>query len=288
MNRTVRALVPSLATYEGDGFLVHRPFPTRSLAQVDPFLLLDEMGPLDVPPGAAKGASDHPHRGFEIVTYLLAGGLQHRDSHGHAGSIDPGDAQYMLAGDGVVHSEQPAATIVRDGGTVHGVQLWINLPRDQKRLRPRYQDVRAKDVPVVEFGAGSRVRVVAGRGFGVASPLQTRHPVDYYHFTLAPGAVLDVPLVAATAALAYVLAATVTIAGRAVERGTLAILSEAGEAVALENRTAEAVEMLLLASAPIGEPIVRYGPFVMNTRAEIEQAFADYQAGRFGEIARIN
>src|SRR5712692_4352342 len=141
--RSVQAVIPAIETFEGAGFPVHRPFPTRSLDHFDPFLLLDQMGPADLGPGEAKGAPDHPHRGFETVTYMLEGRMEHRDSRGNAGQIGPGDVQWMTAGDGVVHSEMPAPELLSRGGRMHGFQLWVNLPRRDKRMAPRYQEIKA-------------------------------------------------------------------------------------------------------------------------------------------------
>lgn len=288
MFRSLQAVVPSTATLEGDGFLVHRPFPTRALSEIDPFLLLDEMGPIAVAPGEAKGASDHPHRGFEIITYLMAGAMEHADSHGHRGSLGVGDAQYMLAGDGVVHAEQPSAQLQRDGGTVHGIQLWINLPARDKRLPPTYRDLRAAAVPVVTLpdGAGT-VRVLARRGFGVVSPLQTQHPIDYFRVLLAPGASLEIAVSPTATAVAYPVAGTLGVGSRAIARGELAIFRVGEERVRIVNPGATELDTFVLASEPIGEPIARYGPFVMSTREEIEETIAAYRSGRFGEIPAV-
>ncbi len=285
VNRSLQAVVPSIATYEGDGFLVHRPFPTRALVQVDPFLLLDEMGLMELASGEAKGASDHPHRGFEIVTYMLAGEMEHADSHGHRGSMAAGDAQYMLAGDGVVHAEMPSTRMTRDGGTMHGVQLWINLPAAEKRLAPFYRDLRATGVPAIALPNDAGIaRVLVGSAFGATSPLQTQHPIDYVHLTLAPHARVSLPTTASATAIAYLVRGTIVVATRTIARGELAIF-RAGE-TAVEIVAGESgAELVALVSEPIGEPIARYGPFVMTTEREIEETLDAYRSGRFGTIA---
>src|SRR6476661_7438535 len=161
--RTVAGIVNSIETLEGGGFLVRRPFPKATFSEFDPFLLLDEMGPMTVGPNQAKGAPDHPHRGFETVTYMLSGEMEHKDSHGHSGKLSPGDVQWMTAGAGVVHSEMPSAAFQRSGGTMHGFQLWVNLPRENKLMRPRYQEIQSVNIPTATTDDGLvTVRVIAG------------------------------------------------------------------------------------------------------------------------------
>jgi quercetin 2,3-dioxygenase len=282
--RSVTEIVPAERTLEGAGFVVRRPFPTARLDQVDPFLLLDEMGPMDLGPGEAEGAPDHPHRGFETVTYLLAGEMVHTDSQGNSGRLEPGDVQWMTAGDGVVHSEMPAAELKRDGGRLHGFQLWVNLPRRDKRMRPRYQDVQAAAIPTAESADGlTRVRVIAGESLGKKAAVETRTPIFYLHFSLRPGARHRQPAPSNHNVFAYVLGGAAEVGGRRVRDGELALLGP-GDTVELAA-TDEAAELLLLGGVPLGEPVARYGPFVMNTREELMEALADYRAGRMGSIA---
>src|SRR5258708_4003659 len=189
MSRNVSRIVPAMQTYEGEGFLVHRPFPTRGLSDFDPFLLLDEMGPMDLKPAEAKGAPDHPHRGFETVTYMLEGRFEHRDSRGHSGKISPGDVQWMTAGGGVVHSEMPEEEFTRAGGRMHGLQLWVNLPKRDKMIEPRYQEVPAAKIPNAHSPDGKvSVRVIAGDALGAHAVIDTRIPILYLHFKLESGA----------------------------------------------------------------------------------------------------
>jgi redox-sensitive bicupin YhaK (pirin superfamily) len=282
--RSVARVVPAIETMEGEGFVVHRPFPVAGLDQIDPFLLLDEMGPRTLAPGEAKGAPDHPHRGFETVTYLLDGEMEHHDSAGHHGTLRPGDVQWMTAGAGVVHSEMPSLRIQREGGRLHGFQLWVNLPRDRKMVAPRYQELRAAEIPVVEVD-GVVVRVVAGAVGDVVGAVETERPITYLHVTLAAGSSMHLPLDRALNTLVYVPVGAVRTgpAGTLVTTHHLAVLEHDADQVVLAAD--EASEVLVLAGEPLHEPIARYGPFVMNTRSEIIEAIDDYQAGRMGRIA---
>jgi quercetin 2,3-dioxygenase len=280
--RTVVDVVDAVETVEGAGFIVHRPFPTQKLDHLDPFLLLDEMGPMELAPGQAEGAPDHPHRGFETVTYLLDGEFVHCDSQGNSGRLEPGDVQWMTAGDGVVHSEMPAEKIRREGGRVHGFQLWVNLPRADKRMRPRYQDVRAAAIPVAESADKKvRVRVIAGEALGKHAVIDTRTPIFYLHFSLQPGARHTQPAASDHNVFAYVVSGAVDAGGRTVKKGQMAIFG-AGDAVELAAN--EPAELLLLGGKPLNEPVARYGPFVMTTRQELMEAFDDFRAGRMGAI----
>jgi len=277
-SRTVRAVVPSVRQLEGGGFEVRRPFPTPRLSLVDPFLLLDEMGPVDVAPGEAKGAPDHPHRGFETVTYMLDGAMEHEDSAGNAGRIGPGDVQWMTAGSGVIHSEMPSPEVSAEGGRMHGFQLWVNLPAADKMINPRYQEYNAGEIPKVEHPDGGVLRVIAGEVEGVRGPVDTHSPVTYVHATLPPGATAAVPSPKSEHAMTF------TFQGEG--DGVLQIFADDGDTIELQNDGTEAQEVLVLAGEPLGEPVARYGPFVMSTGEEIEQAIDDYRSGRFGVIAR--
>src|ERR1041385_8161186 len=202
--RTVEGVVSSIETLEGAGFLVRRPFPTASFSDFDPFLLLDEMGPMDVGPGQGKGAPDHPHRGFETVTYLLAGEMQHRDSAGNAGTLRPGDVQWMTAGSGVIHAEMPTDEFQRRGGLTHGFQLWVNLPGRDKMVAPRYQDIPSARIPIVTSPDGLvTVKVVAGEAMGARAVIETHTPIVYFHVTLRPGGTLVQPLPVSFNAFVY-------------------------------------------------------------------------------------
>jgi quercetin 2,3-dioxygenase len=287
-SRPVTRVITAHHQTEGGGFVVRRPFPTAGLSLVDPFLLLDEMGPVDYPPGEAVGAPDHPHRGFETVTYVLEGETEHEDSAGHRGAIGSGDVQWMTAGSGVVHSEMPSRRIREQGGRVHGFQIWVNLPRSDKLMAPRYQEIPGARIPVGRSADGlAEVRVVAGEALGVRAVIETRTPIYLQDWTLRPGARVSLPLPAEHQASLYIFGGQARVGDRAIADGQLALLG-AGEAVEMAvpaDATAPA-RLLLLSGVPLREPVARYGPFVMNTPEEIHQAIVDFQAGRMGEIRR--
>ena len=285
--RTLARVIPSIETLEGGGFRVRRPFPVRTLDYVDPFLLIDELGPMVHAPGEAMGAPDHPHKGFEVITYLLEGEMEHRDSHGNHGVLGDGGVQYMTAGAGLIHSEMPTEAFHKRGGPRHGFQIWANLKRADKLMAPAYKDVRANEIPVVEPTPGATARVIAGKLFGVEGPVHPMTPWTYAHVTLAPGANLQQPVSRAMTATIYVFNGVANIGARELHVGDYAVFENDGESFGLENRGTRSVEALFLAAEPTHEPMVRYGPFVMNTMDEIEAAFDEYQSGRFGTIKPI-
>ncbi|MBI2237248.1 MAG: pirin family protein [Actinobacteria bacterium] len=290
-DRPVLSVVDSPTMLEGEGFQVRRAFAGIDLRYADPFLLLDHMGAVEYAPGEAKGAPDHPHRGFETVTYMLDGKIRHRDSNGGGGIITDGATQWMTAGAGIVHSEMPTEDLVMSGGLFHGVQLWVNLPTTQKWSPPRYQDIGAERVALLTSeDGGAVVRLIAGDLGGHPGPGSTRTPITYAHASVSPGARLRVPWRPDFNALVYVLAGRGEVGseGRPIREGQLAVSGE-GDVVEVradprQDSKDPALEVLLLGGLPIGEPIAWYGPFVMNTRQEIVQAIEDYQAGRMGAI----
>jgi quercetin 2,3-dioxygenase len=284
-HRQVAKVVTAGYQVEGGGFVVRRPFPNKDLRHADPFLLLDEMGPIDYAPGKAVGAPDHPHRGFETVTYMLEGESEHEDSAGHRGTLRSGDVQWMTAGRGVVHSEMPSRAMQEAGGRMHGFQLWVNLPAKDKMIEPRYQEIPRTNIPVGRTADGlAQVHVVAGEALGARALIDTRTPISYHHWSFSPGANVDVPLPPAHAAYLYVFEGSVRASGREVNEGELAVLGE-GDSVHLEASVH--AQALLLSGIPLREPIAQYGPFVMNTEREILEAIEDYRAGRLGEISRV-
>lgn len=299
--RSIAHVFPAVRTTEGGGFVVNRPFPTRQLMDFDPFLLLDEMGPVDYEPGAAKGAPDHPHRGFETVTYMLAGRFGHKDSAGHSGTLAPGDVQWMTAGAGVIHSEMPDPEFTRTGGRMHGLQLWVNLPASDKMTAPRYQEMPHAQIPQGRSADGkATVKVIAGESLGAKAAIETRTPILYLHFTLAPGAQVEQPVPAGWNVFAYGLSGAAQYgassgkssgvngaSGEAIDAQQMVAFAGDGDTVTIAA-PADAtgpVEVLLIGGLPLNEPVVRYGPFVMNTEQEIRDAVLDYQAGRMGRIA---
>jgi redox-sensitive bicupin YhaK (pirin superfamily) len=287
--RSVSRVIKGISTLEGGGFLVHRPFPTSALSDFDPFLLLDEMGPTDVRPGEAKGAPDHPHRGFETVTYMLSGSFRHKDSHEHAGKLGPGDVQWMTAGSGVVHSEEPSEEFQRTGGTLHGVQLWVNLPKREKMIRPYYQEIPAEKIPSASTPDGKVVvRVLAGESLAARAVIETRTPIFYLDFSLKPGGVVVQPVPHDFNAFAYIIEGPLRFGGdpAQVRRGNMISFNRDGNEIRIEAplENPSSARVLLIGGQPLNEPIARYGPFVMNTPEEIRQAFEDYRSGRMGSI----
>lgn len=287
--RTVAGLVGSIETLEGAGFLVRRPFPKASFSEFDPFLLLDEMGPMTLAPGQAKGAPDHPHRGFETVTYLLSGQMEHKDSQGHSGKLSAGDVQWMTAGAGVVHSEMPSAEFQRTGGRLHGFQLWVNLPRQTKMMRPRYQEIPSASIPTARTKDGLvMVRVIAGEALGAQAVIETVTPIIYLHFTVRPGGRVAQSVPQEYNAFAYVVDGA-GLFGAEGEQGTdgqMVLFAPDGDEVRIENpaHAESELDVLLIAGVPLNEPVARYGPFVMNTKEEIYQAVEDFKSGRMGAI----
>ncbi len=292
--RAVRSVTVAPRGFEGEGFPVRRAFAGVDLADLDPFVHLDQMGEVEYAPGEAKGTPWHPHRGFETVTYMLDGVFEHSDSNGGGGVITNGDTQWMTAGAGILHIEKPPEALVASGGLFHGFQLWVNLPRSQKWAAPRYQDLRASAVALVSSGdGGALVRIIAGDVAGHAGPGSTYSPMTLVHATLSPGARLSLPWRVDYNALAYVLAGqgTAGVERRPVQMGQLVVFGP-GDAVTMDaGRVQESrspnLDVLFLGGRPIREPVAWMGPFVMNTREEVLQAFADYQAGRLGTIPAV-
>jgi quercetin 2,3-dioxygenase len=285
MNRNIVRVITAHRQTEGAGFVVRRPVPTAGVDLVDPFLLIDELGPIDYAPGQAIGAPDHPHRGFETVSYILEGELEHEDSAGHKGRLSAGDVQWMTAGAGIVHSEMPSRELREKGGRVHGFQIWVNLPARLKLTQPRYQDVPAARIPAARTEDGlANVKVIAGAALGINAVIETHTPIVFQDWTLSPGADVSVAIGAEQQVLAYVFQGAIEIEGRVVKDGQLAVLG-AGDAVRLRGSTEDG-RLLLLGGAPLREQVARYGPFVMNTEQQIHEAIRDYQSGRMGEITR--
>ncbi len=289
--RPVRSITTAPAGFEGEGFPVRRAFAGVDLADLDPFIHMDQMGEVEYAPGEPKGTPWHPHRGFETVTYMIDGTFQHQDSIGGGGLITNGATQWMTAGSGILHIERPPDALVASGGLFHGIQLWVNLPSAEKMVNPRYQDLEAGDsVLLTSPDGGALVRVIAGEVAGHSGPGSTHTPISLVHATLAPGAELVLPWPSAFNALVYVLAGhgSVGVDGQPIASGQL-VVHGAGDAIALradqvQEARHDGLDVLILGGRPIREPVAAHGPFVMNTREELVQAFEDYQAGRLGTV----
>lgn len=285
--RRVQRVSTAHRQLEGGGFPVRRPFPSQDVEQADPFLLLDEMGPVSWGPREAIGAPDHPHRGFETVTYLLEGRMEHKDSQGHKGMLGPGDVQWMTAGAGVIHSEKPEQRFYEEGGTSHGFQLWVNLPAKDKLTKPRYQEIPKDRIPAATSEDGKvRVKVIAGHALGTAAAIETRTPIQYLHFQLSKGGLHEQAIPDDQRAYVYVFGGRALVGEdeTPVEAGQLAALEGAGAVRIAHAGDDDDAELLVLSGVPLHEPVAWYGPFVMNTEDEIRQAIRDFQSGKLGSI----
>jgi quercetin 2,3-dioxygenase len=293
--RPVLGVVTAPDGFEGEGFPVRRAFAGVDLSYLDPFVHLDQMGEVEYAPGEPKGTDWHPHRGFETVTYLMDGIFEHQDSNGGGGSITNGDTQWMTAGAGVLHIERPPEHLVESGGLFHGIQLWVNLPRAQKWADPRYQDLRGGEVKLLSSpDGGALIRIIAGDLAGHRGPGVTYTPITMVHATLAPSARLALPWQPDFNALVYVLAGKGSVGAdqQPVRTGQLAVYGDGGAitlaaATEQDSRSPE-LEVLMLGGRPIREPVAWGGPFVMNTREEVLQAFEDYQKGKLGAIPAVH
>jgi hypothetical protein len=290
-DRRVRSVTTAPRGFEGEGFPVRRAFAGVDMSELDPFIHLDQMGEVEYAPGEAKGTPWHPHRGFETVTYMIDGTFEHQDSNGGGGLITNGDTQWMTAGAGILHIEAPPEQLVVSGGLFHGFQLWVNLPAEDKFLPPAYQDLRAGEVTLVTTpDGGALLRLIAGELDGHRGPGSTHTPITMVHASISPGARVRLPWRKDFNALAYVLggAGTFGVEQHPVQDGQLVVF-DSGEALTItanakQDSRVPNLEVLILGGRPIGDPVAWYGPFVMNTHAELAQAFEDFRAGRLGTI----
>ncbi|QVT81044.1 Quercetin 2,3-dioxygenase [Nocardioides aquaticus] len=287
--RPVWSVTTAPQGYEGEGFPVRRAFAGIDLRQLDPFIMMDQMGEVEYAPGEPKGTSWHPHRGFETVTYIMDGTFDHQDSHGGGGTITNGDTQWMTAGSGLLHIEAPPESLVQSGGLFHGLQLWVNLPRAAKMSAPRYQDLRSTDVALLTTpDAGALVRVIAGSVGGHDGPGATYTPMTMVHASIEPGARLELPWTVEFNALVYALSGrgTVGVDDRPIAAGQAAVMG-AGDYLGLaaagsQESRSPALEVVVIGGQPIREPLAWAGPFVMNSKDEVLAAYQDFQRGAFG------
>ncbi len=286
LNRSVRAITTAPQGFEGEGFPVRRAFAGISKAALDPFIMMDQMGEVDYGPYEPRGTDWHPHRGFETVTYIMDGAFIHQDSHGGGGVIQDGDTQWMTAGGGILHIETPPESLVIKGGLFHGLQLWVNLPSHKKMISPAYQNLEAALVPLLTTSdAGTLIRLIAGDLGDTKGPGSTHSPIVMAHATLSPGARMVLPWNPAFNALAYGLKGSGFVGtDRHAFNNGQAVVFGTGDVITIEANASEPFDIILLGGEPIGEPVEQYGPFVMNTRAELQQAFDDYQRGRLGVV----
>ncbi len=289
--RPVASITTAPGGYEGEGFPVRRAFAGLTFADLDPFVHMDQMGEVDYAPGEPKGTPWHPHRGFETVTYMIDGTFAHQDSNGGGGLITDGATQWMTAGRGILHIETPPEELVVSGGLFHGIQLWVNLPARMKWIPSAYQPLEAGDVVLVASpDAGALIRIIAGELGGLTGPGSTHTRISLMHASIAPGALLELPWDPAFNALAYLLAGSGQVGPdrRPARTGQLVAFGPGHwlrvSASDAQDSRSENLEVLFLGGEPIRERVEHYGPFVMNTRAEIGQAVEDFEAGRLGRI----
>ncbi|MEU6619368.1 pirin family protein [Streptomyces litmocidini] len=295
VSRPVLAVTTAPSGFEGEGFPVRRAFAGINYQYLDPFIMMDQMGEVEYAPGEPKGTPWHPHRGFETVTYIIDGTFDHQDSNGGGGTITNGDTQWMTAGSGLLHIEAPPESLVVSGGLFHGLQLWVNLPASDKMMAPRYQDIRGGQVQLLTTpDGGALLRVIAGELDGHEGPGITHTPITMIHATLRPGAEISLPWREDFNGLAYVLAGRGTVGTdrRPIHTGQTAVFGKGGSLTVRADEKQDGntpdLEVVLLGGQPIREPMAHYGPFVMNTQAELRQAFEDFQAGRLGTIPAVH
>ncbi|WP_338698530.1 pirin family protein [Streptomyces sp. Q6] len=294
LSRPVLAVTTAPSGFEGEGFPVRRAFAGINYKYLDPFIMMDQMGEVEYAPGEPKGTPWHPHRGFETVTYIIDGTFIHQDSNGGGGTITNGDTQWMTAGSGLLHIEAPPESLVMSGGLFHGLQLWVNLPAKDKMQDPRYQDIRGGQVKLLTTeDGGALLRVIAGEFDGHEGPGITHTPITMVHATIRPGAEATLPWREDYNGLVYVLAGKGTVGAdrRPVRMGQTAVFGAGSSLTVRADESQDSntpdLEVVILGGQPIREPMAHYGPFVMNTKAELQQAFDDFQAGRLGVVPTV-
>jgi len=275
---------PGSTHWVGDGFPVRNMFPSNGI-EVNPFLMLDYAGPTEFKPSdRPRGVDEHPHRGFETVTIAYQGAVEHRDSAGNSGTIRPGDVQWMTAASGVVHEEKHEREFARQGGTFEMIQLWVNLPSAQKMSPPRYQGILNEQIPHADLGSGSYARIIAGELYGVKGPARTVTPVNLFDIRLKAGSRVELSLPVGQKAALLLLQGDVLVNSSQALTGEaqIAVLGAPGEGLVLESKKDST--LLVMSGEPINEPVASYGPFVMNTQAELRQAVNDYNSGKMGHL----
>ncbi|MBD2703994.1 pirin family protein [Spirosoma sp. BT702] len=281
--RTISEIRNATPNSVGDGFIGLNSFHPQGSRPFNPFLLLDHHGPMQVKPSERpKGVDEHPHRGFETVTIVYEGALEHRDSAGNYGKLFAGDVQWMTAASGIIHEEKHEKEFSRRGGQLDFVQLWVNLPAKDKMKPPRYQDIASSRIPTTILPGGGQLRVIAGELNGSKGPANTFSPVVVADLTLTENQTETLSIPADNNAMIYVLAGSATLLGEKLNRGQIALLNADGDSVSIS--TTIAAKLLILAGEAILEPLAAYGPFVMNSREELIEAFNDFQAGRMGVL----
>lgn len=285
MKRKVLNINDCMKTFEGDGIPVTRAFPVPEMREFDPFLLFDHFGPINYEPGGATGVPAHPHCGFEAITYLLGGEVEHKDSWGGQAAIETGDIQWMTTGSGLIHSELVTEKFKKSGGIIQGLQIWVNLPKKNKQVKPWYQHIKKDDIPVIKESSGVEIKVLVGKVKETKSLVQTYSPVSIFDVQFSNSDQINLEISKNQIAMVYVIDGELQFVeeNKIAAKGQMIYYDQSADEINLTSISTEG-SYLVLAGEPLNEPVVRHGPFVTNTEGEMKQAMLDYQNGKMGEL----
>ena len=285
MTRKVTEVKNCMKTFEGDGIPVIRAFPVPGMRELDPFLLFDHFGPIHYEPGGATGVPAHPHCGFEAITYLLGGEVEHKDSWGGQAAIETGDIQWMTTGSGLIHSELVTEKFKKSGGVMQGLQIWVNLPKKNKQVKPWYQHIKKNNIPVIKENDNIEIKVLVGKVKGVKSDVQTYSPVSIFDVQFSAPGKIDLDISSDQMTIAYVIEGELQFSeeNKIANKGQMIYFDQSSDQINLTS-ISQSGSYLVLSGKPLNEPVVRYGPFVANTEAEMKQTMLDYQNGKMGEL----
>ena len=285
MTRKVLNINDCMKTFEGDGIPVTRAFPVPEMRESDPFLLFDHFGPINYEPGGATGVPAHPHCGFEAITYLLGGEVEHKDSWGGQAAIETGDIQWMTTGSGLIHSELVTEKFKKSGGIIQGLQIWVNLPKKNKQVKPWYQHIKKDDIPAIKESSGVEIKVLVGKVKETKSLVQTYSPVSIFDVQFSNSDQINLEISKNQIAMVYVIDGELQFVeeNKIAAKGQMIYYDQSADEINLTSISTEG-SYLVLAGEPLNEPVVRHGPFVTNTEGEMKQAMLDYQNGKMGEL----
>ena len=285
MMRKVLNINDCMKTFEGDGIPVTRAFPVPEMREFDPFLLFDHFGPINYEPGGATGVPAHPHCGFEAITYLLGGEVEHKDSWGGQAAIETGDIQWMTTGSGLIHSELVTEKFKKSGGIIQGLQIWVNLPKKNKQVKPWYQHIKKDDIPVIKESSGVEIKVLVGKVKETKSLVQTYSPVSIFDVQFSNSGQINLEISKNKIAMVYVIDGELQFVeeNKIAAKGQMIYYDQSADEINLTSISTEG-SYLVLAGEPLNEPVIRHGPFVTNTEGEMKQAMLDYQNGKMGEL----
>ena len=285
MTRKVLNINDCMKTFEGDGIPVNRAFPVPEMREFDPFLLFDHFGPINYEPGGATGVPAHPHCGFEAITYLLGGEVEHKDSWGGQAAIETGDIQWMTTGSGLIHSELVTEKFKKSGGIIQGLQIWVNLPQKDKKVKPWYQHIKRDDIPIIKESSGVEIKVLVGKVKETKSLVQTYSPVSIFDVQFSNSGQINLEISKNQIAMVYVIDGELQFVeeNKIAAKGQMIYYDQSADEINLTSISTEG-SYLVLAGEPLNEPVVRHGPFVTNTEGEMKQAMLDYQNGKMGEL----